>query len=428
MNKLTIINVNKSAKYVEIKYRIEGVWKEYFSSVDTLKIKYSKAIESVPDDILLVPLVANLLPVVWLCDAELVCESLDKVFFESIDAIKRGYESMYPQLKFLGKVSPNNLVDHRKDKGIESEVSVFFSGGVDAYTTLLRHIEEKPILVTVWGADVKLDDIEGWTNVSENTKKTAEAFGLQYRFVKSNFRELFHYGNLDNLVSKTGDGWWHGFQCGIGIITLIAPLSYVDNIRVDYIASSFPEKMKGMYTCASDPMIDNNVSFAFCKTIHDGYELDRQEKVKYILGSGSKNVDLRVCWESTGGKNCCHCEKCYRTILEIVSEGGDPNSYGFVWDDRHIRRCKRDMMTKITSAQFNLDQFYPPMQRAMKRNSANIPDYFKYRWFMNIDFQTFNSYKAKQIYNSPLMCKCRTLKQRFNNLIWKITRTKNAKF
>lgn len=41
------------------------------------------------------------------------------------------------------------------------------------------------------------------------------------------------------------------------------------------------------------------------------------------------NPELRICWESTGGKNCCLCEKCIRTILEIYIEGGNPAQFGF---------------------------------------------------------------------------------------------------
>lgn len=32
--------------------------------------------------------------------------------------------------------------------------------------------------------------------------------------------------------------------------------------------------------------------------------------------------------------NCCKCEKCYRTMMNILSAHGDPNKFGFRYDTK----------------------------------------------------------------------------------------------
>ena len=305
---------------------------------------------------------------------------------------------MYPMFSFQGKIQAE--LEENLPPVHKKESACFFSGGVDAYTTLFRHMEEHPVLMTIWGADIKLTDEKGWKKVKTHTIHAAKEHGLDTVFIKSSFRKMVNEAELDGLVKNGGEGWWHGFQHGIAIIGHAAPISYVLGLKNVYIASSYPEKMKGKYTCASDPSIDNHVYYCGCHTVHDGYELDRQEKVRYLISQKKEhdwNYDLRVCWESLGGGNCCRCEKCYRTVLEIVSEGGNPNECGFRWGEEDIKRCKNDMKHKIIQPQFNINQFYPPIQEAMKRNKDVIDGFKKYDWLLRMDFDKFNDTPIKKL-------------------------------
>ena len=67
---------------------------------------------------------------------------------------------MYPQINFLGKIHADKLENNSYSEN--NGAAAFFSGGVDAFNTLVNHAEEKPVLLTLWGADVKLDDVSGW--------------------------------------------------------------------------------------------------------------------------------------------------------------------------------------------------------------------------------------------------------------------------
>lgn len=402
MNYLFIDSVEITCSTVVCSYRVEGEWEKYFSEQRKSFIDYSIDIAEVPESIAVIPFLCNVLPIIWLCDATVYVKFLDEYFYSYIDQIRQGYQTMYPMLRFGGTVKAQTMKN--LPLKCSHNTAVFFSGGVDAYTTLLRHIKEKPVLMTIWGADIKLNDLIGWSNVKEHTAMVAEQFILESVFIKSDFRSVIKERKLSRrLVSDNGDEWWHGFQSGIGIISHAAPIAYVYGMKTVYIASSFSESMKGMYTCASDPLIDNHVHFCECDTVHDGYELERQEKVHYLI-ERQKNtgvgVSLRVCWESAGGSNCCRCEKCYRTVLEIVSEGGNPNDFGFVWGDKEIKRCKKDIKNKIQIYQFNWNMYYPPIQKMMKKNQNMIADIEKYQWIQEIDFSHINDKLIKKLWNS----------------------------
>lgn len=405
-NTINLLSIVKQGNRLEFDYEVKGEWRKYFDLENKLFIEYSFNIEDVPDSVAVIPLIGNILPMAWLCDAEIILDELDQDFYKNLNAVKKGYMDMYSMLDFTGKVTVSSIVNNQKKKCMDrNNAAAFFSGGVDAYTTLLRHIEEKPLLMVLWGADIKLQDTEGWGKVTAHIQSVSDAYKLNWVCVRTNFREMINEGELESLVNNSGDGWWHGFQCGIAIISHAAPIAYAYGMERAYIASSFPEKMKGQYTCASDPTIDNNIEYCGCKTVHDGYELDRQEKIRYLVSKKAEGnpINLRVCWESSGGGNCCRCEKCYRTILEIVSEGDDPNHFGFSWGDKDIIRCRRDLKNKIRMNQFNWDQFYFPIQEMMKRNSKSIINVEKYQWLQKIDFSRINNTPMKVLrYSYPV--------------------------
>ena len=205
-------------------YHISGEWKEAFLPDKEFFIEYSCDISSVPESIAVVPLLSNLLPVAWVYDAEIIVPSCDRDFYESIDMFKQGYKDMYPMLEFKGKVTADNLEKNVVSK--QDGVAAFFSGGVDAFNTLTQHADEKPTLLTLWGADVKLGDVEGWNRVQKHVEETADSFDVDFVTVRSAFHQILNERVLTGKVAKSGDGWWHGFQHGLGIYSHAAPVAY----------------------------------------------------------------------------------------------------------------------------------------------------------------------------------------------------------
>ena len=308
------------------------------------------------------------MPVAWILDAEIILPELDKDFYEHIDEIKNGYVEMYPKLKFGGKLTVQKLVDNSKNFSNDGGAATFFSGGVDSFATLINHIDEHPTLITLWGSDIKLNDFTGWKNVKKHALETANQFKCKNFFIKSSFRQFINEGLLSGLVDPiVHDGWWHGFQHGIGIISHAAPYVYCNKISKIYFASSFSENQKGTYTCASDPTIDNYLYVGKCQTVHDGYEFNRQDKVRNICKyrrQTDENIQLRVCWESSGGQNCCHCEKCYRTILAILVEGENPEKYGFIYSAENVKQMHEFLKSPaFIYDKLNANRYIPIIKR-----------------------------------------------------------------
>ncbi|MBQ6995540.1 MAG: hypothetical protein IJN64_13805 [Lachnospiraceae bacterium] len=380
-------------------YEVSDSLKHFFNLNEEAFIEYTFELTNIPDSIIAIPFVCNVLPIIWLTNSTLEVHTLDKNFLSHVDEIKQGYMQMYPSLCFQGNIKTMPESNYVPESKINA--GCFFSGGVDAYTTLYRHVDEAPALLTIWGADIDISDTNGWQIIDSFNKKVAEQLSLTYFPIKSSFRRLLNFGEqgVSLLLENTPYEYWHDFQHGIAIISHGAPIAYAYGMEKVYIASSFSEQQKGTYVCASDPTIDNYVYFGNTQTIHDGYELTRQDKIAYLVNYpySTEKPNVHVCWISSGGKNCCQCEKCYRTILEIVSEGGNPNEFGFIWNDASIKKCKRKHMIEMLLPQYRITSYYYPIMNRMKEN--NIKDIDKYEWLFRINWDKFNDYPCKKMYH-----------------------------
>lgn len=343
-------------------------------------------LESVPEGVLAIPFVTNILPIIWLKDAELIIPELDKDFYESIAEFKRGFVGMYPDADFRGAVTTKILTENRTQK--KGKSGMFFSGGLDAWCTLVRHMEERPMLVLLWGSDIPYTERNGWMTLREQVADTAEQLELDLVTVRSTFRKVINEGKLHKeFLPILHDGWWHGVQHGIGIIGHAAPLSYQFSIQTQYIAASFSPEDR--VTCASHPSIDNFVRFCGCDVVHDAY-ITRPEKTKIVVDfkkKTEKKINIHVCWQSTNGKNCCHCEKCYRTIMGLFVEGENPEDYGFTINETTFLDMKKCMeQFDYTETPYVLS-YWEALKEIEKHNASFLkekPYYKKIKWIVDL--------------------------------------------
>lgn len=376
---------------LKVSFTASKEMQKYFTT-DTFTAEYDCDISGTPDSVLVIPLLSNLLPIMWLTQGTIYAEELDSVFYENIPHIRKGYEGMLPLSKLGGGLLVTSLEKNTLNPTVEPNVC-FFSGGVDAFYTLLSILDEKPLLLSVWGSDIKQENVNGWSKVSSHLNEVAQDFGLRNFVIKSNFRDMMSYSALSTLLPREYE-WWHDVQHGIALIALGAPICP----EKLYISSSFTEEFKGRYVCASDPTIDEYMKWGTSQTIHYGYHASRQDKAKLICDywkSSQQKLNLRVCWESDSGKNCCACEKCYRTILEIVSEGYDPNDFGFKWTEHNISKAKKFYLYQHYGKQFSIDMFYPQIKNSFLLHQKNIPNFHAYRWVVDMDWDKSNKLPCK---------------------------------
>ncbi len=394
-NKIILHVPEVRSNEIVYRYDVFGPWAGAFNIGNALRVSYDVDMRAVPAGVAMVPLLANVLPMAWVYDAQIECSVLDEDFYRCIPKIKRGYEDMYPDYAFGGCLQvarvESNIPRTASNGATPIETACFFSGGVDAFNTLIAHKDERPLLITLRGSDVSLSDAQGWRRVHEHVVETAEEFDVGYASVSTGFRVFLREGVLDRKVAASGDGWWHGFQHGLGLLGHAAPLAWALGIKTCYIASSFTEADKGKVTCASDPSIDNHVRFCGARVIHDGYDSCRQDKVRRIAEYARAcrtQVRLRVCWESRGGANCCRCEKCLRTMLALYAERADPNQFGFSCGDvGELGRFAKKHFSSMGGGEDWLVLRYAPIQDALRKNYRLDQVSEGFQWFYSGDLR-----------------------------------------
>lgn len=400
MCNLSIESIRIEGNRIDVLFETSNLAAKFFKN-NHFWLEYSEPISDVPEGIAVIPFICNILPVVWIANIEVNLPELDKTFFESIEDIKKSYMKMYPNIDFRGKVVPQRIIDYSNTVLQNDGAALFFSGGVDAFASLIEHIDENPDLLIIWGADVQLEDVKGWVNVKTHISNTAKTFDLKAIEIKSNFRMFLDLSGFGILQSEWNYNYWGYLHHGIGIIGHAAPYVYLKGYSVTYIASSFsPDtRKKDSYAWASDPTIDNKVNFSNARTYHDMEEYTRQGKINKIVDFSNKShkmIQLRVCWESIGGENCSQCEKCYRTIMGIIAAGGNPNSFGFKVTKNTLSNIKRYIAYK---AHFDWvkREFWQEIQSQISIGYI-IPEYKEHiNWITSYDFNEVNNSPIKKI-------------------------------
>lgn len=402
MGKIKLNSITAAGGRVLYDYYASDDLKKYFDFSHPFYIEYDEDITMVPQAILTVPFLANVLPIAWLADAEIVVESVDKSFFESTLKFKQGFQNMYPSVPFAGKLTAENIVDC--GYAPSGKTAAFFSGGVDSYCTLIRNIAQTPDLITLWGADISLDDPAGWELVKKSTVETAADFGLTPVFIKSDFNRFVSHSALDgDFFARLNNGWWGGIQHGIGIISHAAPYAWKHGIDAVHFAATLSRADKNVQW-ASYPTVDGEIKFGVCRVFHDSFDYTRQDKIDAIARfreSTGQPVKLRVCWEAPGGGNCCRCEKCYRTIMGILVSGGNPREYNLAFDaNSESLRQIRTLVAWGTKRHISY-RYWDPIKQAAVKNKKQLLTaglWKDVKWLTKVDFSDVenNRYRKRQ--------------------------------
>jgi hypothetical protein len=381
LDKITVAN-NK----VDYYFSVTGNIQKYFKPSNHMFLEYNYDVTDVPRSILAIPFVSNVIPLMWITDSALFVDELDQSFYECLSKIKAAYQTMFPNVNFQGDIISDRIVDNSYE--FENEAAALFSGGLDAVTTFIRVKGKKPLLITEygWHAD-GIEYSEVWEADKQNAVQFASNYGLQNILVQSNYGTFIIARNIDqDFNKKLGDSWWHGLHHGLAIITAAAPIAYKLKIKCIYIASSNSPLLN--VSCASDPTVDNEIKYASGGVFHDGFELNRQDKIKVMVdyySDSHESVNIRVCFQNK--ENCCKCEKCLRTLLAIVAEGENPRDYGFDLPAGLSKHAKTYISNEV---KFFTDTFitiyWNMIQDRMRENAGNIADKDLLAWFLDYDF------------------------------------------
>ena len=283
---------------------------------DFLYIEYPSwcgNISNIPEAILTIPFVGNVITVSMGIDLPIKVKFIDKTFYDSLPKIRDAYHQMFPYMSTNFDVIADNVVNCNYLKNKEANF-LFFTGGLDATSALVEKVQEKPVLVNIWGGDVSTKDLVTHDNLDIYFSYLKERLNVEYFFIKSNCREMYRndIGKLYyfKILPWQNHGWWSSIAHIISMSTLLAPIAYKKNFSNIYIGSSYETDRANNCTSNNEKML-NSIKFASGSLKSVDPNLSRLEKANKIINFATQNnIDfkLKVCWYTKNGENCSNCE------------------------------------------------------------------------------------------------------------------------
>lgn len=368
------------------------------SSEGQFYVEYPTAydLSDVPESVITVPFVAAILSLSMITGNPIEVNQLDEDFYGSLSKMRNVYKKQFPYIDFCFDVKVvGGVKKHNNNAG--KAKSVFFTGGLDATSALVEKAHEKVMLVNIWGGDVSISQEKSHEELDRYMARLTQSLDLSYLFIKSNIREMYN----EPLISKytafkvnpaQNHGWWANFAHIISMTSLLAPLIYQRDIDVHYIGSSYD----GLTIDANNDDLVDAIKILGCRMEMVDSTLGRIEKAGKMITFSEQNhipLSLKVCWYAKDGVNCSHCEKCYRTILEILVNRGNPNDYGFLVDKETYKNMHKFLKTTYVNA-----GFYKPIFNKFIEDRAFWENNTDLSWILTLKLNGINARIHRVIY------------------------------
>ena len=344
MCKVVLKQTTVTRNRVDFSYLYPDAWNVFVCDPsERLFAEYDFDLAEVPKSILNILFVSNMLVLAMFEDGNIYVDELDRDFYEAIPNILDGYRWLYPDRKIDCHVHCQQLVDNRYTP---SETRLLaFTGGVDATSALASHAEEKLVLVNIWGGDIRFDNEVRYQSHARYFRQLAQNMGNGFALVKSNFRFLY---NDSKIPVQFDQDWWAAVGHSLLIIATFAPIAYRFKAEKIYMGSGYTTKeyLERRPASCNYSGIVNAVRIASCAAVQCDGDLTRTEKINNITQKlnleKTGKIQILACWRHLKDStvNCSGCEKCARTIMNIIACKADPNMFGFNVTDRtytHIR-------------------------------------------------------------------------------------------
>src|SRR4030043_84540 len=279
--KIDIKILNLPDNKVQFKLTVSPSLRKYFLK-DASYVQYDSStdISSVGNSILAIPIVSAIAPIAWAVGADVTVPELDAAYLSSLARVKAVYKDFHPNFSFSGDIQSQKAVSNRFGG---RRTAMLFSHGVASLTSYLKHKQGKPDLFSICGVpDIPPSEKSFWSRMWGDISDFANRDGVNAFQIKT---DVYRNINYELLGKEFGTMWWGGAAAGLFLLGMCAPLTAVREIRTVIIASSYTRDFKEV--SAFHPSIDNNISWADASVLHDGYELSRQQKLKYLCQSAN---------------------------------------------------------------------------------------------------------------------------------------------
>ena len=240
---------------------------------------------------------------------------VDRLLQRNIHEVQAVWHTWYPKRHRVAVTAPVS-----ENGGGGSRTAAFFSGGVDSFFTVLRNDRPEPgmypadDLICVGGFDIPVGNIEAFGRHSARMKVAAERLGKNYVDVVTNLRDT----RLET------SNWFHLLHgpalIGIGLMLEGRYARLLIASSNDY----------GFYSpIGSNYLTDPLLSTSGTRVLHDGAPFSRIQKVELVSESPIALENVHVCWRTYSDDNCCACEKCLRTMVNLELLGRLEQSSAF---------------------------------------------------------------------------------------------------
>lgn len=209
-----------------------------------------------------------------------------------------------------------------EDEGRQGRTGFFFSGGIDCLATLrsnrLSYSRDHPGYLRdgliIYGQNIESDcRPETFAAARAEFSDLAAESVVVLVPVYTNIRLLddgkrmfdINHGAILGAVA-------HAFSRRLKTVCISAS----DSIPGLRFVQSLIVKPHG-----SHPLLDPCFSSSDLRIRHDGITMTRLDKTRLVAGWETALRSIKVCGPNWPGENCCRCEKCLRTMLELMAAG-----------------------------------------------------------------------------------------------------------
>jgi hypothetical protein len=220
-------------------------------------------------------------------------------------------------------------------------VGCSFSGGVDSFHTLWRHLPENEplaqyrvshcLMINGFDADSDIENKGHFTRIEQAMAPVMLSHNIEFIVCRTNYMSF-----SDPSILK------HSFGAMVTVPALVLGRLF----SCFFIPSSY--RFDEFFRDGSHPVIDHLISTESMETIHDSSDLNRPEKTAVISTWEATHSALRVCFNATQYRddlgsivNCCRCEKCIRTMttLKMLGKLDKYNTFSRTTGHFDIWRC-----------------------------------------------------------------------------------------
>lgn len=380
----------KTSKNRLLTHRFQPGDLKRFFKWDRLYIGYSRNITD-NQSLLNVPLVGSVISLCWLHDTDLRVPTLDETYMKNITQLRDFYSKLY-DLDFNSEL----IVDEpMKNKATGDRKLLFFSGGLDSTYSLYRNLSPNLELLMICGYDMYMENGHQlrvrakWVQIY---RKYAEKLGLRLNLAYTNIRSLLKEDLTIQESSKRLPGsFWDMLRHAPCLFGAATPLGADVN---EIILSS--NGCREWDTSTQDNMYGSGFNVAPMLTWGDSVaqyccDADRFEKAQYlrdVLNSG--DATLRVCFKPLVELNCMECEKCLRTLSQLVLVGVDPSRCGMK-PPRGAWKRFRDMFVNGEIKRRRILIHFIPMQQYILEHNPTLPpeSHIFYDYIRDADFSEY---------------------------------------